>query len=340
MPALRLGYKASAEQFRPQRPARPRGRGRAGGLRLRLDQRPLPALAPHRTATRRTRSPGWARAAQRDQARHARHQRPDPVVPLQPGDRRPGVRARSAASPRAGSFLGVGTGEALNEVPVGIDWPEQSRSGSRASRRRSSSSSSSGPRSGVTSRATTTGPHDATIYDKPDGADAALHRGVRPGRRPARRPDRRRVHLHQRQGRRAVHARRSCRRSRRAPSKAGRDAYDDGQDDRDEGLVRHRPRAGDGGHQGLGRARAHAASRRSSIHDPREMERAGQGGRAQRPPPLARVGRPRRAPRAAQAVHRVRLHAPRVPLPGRRPGRRSSATASRSCRGSASASGS
>ena len=47
MPALTLGYKASAEQFPPQRLLDLAVAAEAVGLRLRLDQRPLPAVAPH-----------------------------------------------------------------------------------------------------------------------------------------------------------------------------------------------------------------------------------------------------------------------------------------------------
>ena len=48
MPDLRLGYKASAEQFPPRRLLDLAVAAEHAGLRLGLDQRPLPALAPHR----------------------------------------------------------------------------------------------------------------------------------------------------------------------------------------------------------------------------------------------------------------------------------------------------
>ena len=45
---LRLGYKASAEQFHPRRLLDLAIAAERAGYRLRLDERPLPALAPHR----------------------------------------------------------------------------------------------------------------------------------------------------------------------------------------------------------------------------------------------------------------------------------------------------
>ena len=119
-------------------------------------------------------------------------------------------------------ILGVGTGESLNEIPVGIDWPEQSE---RFARLKESVTliQQLFREDFVTFEGEYYRTHDATIYDRPDAAGPDLHRGLGPGRGAARRADRRRADLHVGQGRRALH--------RDAPAcveegaaKAGRDA--------------------------------------------------------------------------------------------------------------------
>ena len=183
---------------------------------------------------------------------------------------------------------------------MGVDWPEQSERFARlresvqliqALRRRAPSSS--------TSRASTTGP---TTRRSTTSRTSPCRSTSRPrGRPPPGSPGgiARRLHLHQRQGRGAVH--------RHAPAGAGRGGGEgrprrvrDGPDDRDEGLLRHRPRPGDGGHQGLGGPRAH---RRAEDGHPRPARHGGggEGGRAVRAPALAGRGRPRRARRADRA---------------------------------------
>ena len=101
MPALTLGYKASAEQFPPQRLLDLAVAAESSRLRLGLDQRPLPALAPHqRPRPERARVAG--RRVPGDEAGHARHVRAHAVVPLQPGDRGPGVRDARLSCPGPG----------------------------------------------------------------------------------------------------------------------------------------------------------------------------------------------------------------------------------------------
>ena len=141
-------------------------------------------------------------------------------------------------------ILGVGTGESMNEVPVGVDWPEQSERFARLKEAVTLIQALTAPGAEfVDFEGTYYRTHEATVYDKPDQPVPDLHRGVRPGRRAARGPDRRRLHLHQRQGRGAVH--RDAPAGARRGGREGRPRrVDDGPDDRDEGLVRPRPATG------------------------------------------------------------------------------------------------
>ena len=119
---VKLGYKASAEQFDPVTLLELLAAGRAD--RARDDRRvgPLPALAP----PRRPRA-GGAHLARRGRHRHracrARHERPHPHAALPPVGR--GAVVRHARLPRARAGVpGVGTGEALNETPAtGEEFP-------------------------------------------------------------------------------------------------------------------------------------------------------------------------------------------------------------------------
>ena len=97
--ALKLGYKASAEQFPPAPPARLLDRGRAARAGDRRHLRPLPAVPPHgrpcpgvppvARRARRADRPG----ADRDERAHA-----DDALP--PVDDRPGVRDPRVPQPR------------------------------------------------------------------------------------------------------------------------------------------------------------------------------------------------------------------------------------------------
>ena len=123
MPRLTLGYKASAEQFHPQRLLDLAVAAEAGGVRLGLDQRPLPALAAHRRPC-----PQRARLAGRrhpgDAPGHPGHERPHPSFRYNPAIVAQAFATLSCLAPGR-VILGVGTGESMNEVPVGVDWPEQ-----------------------------------------------------------------------------------------------------------------------------------------------------------------------------------------------------------------------
>ena len=294
MPDLRLGYKASAEQFHPQRLL---------NLAVAAEQAGFDSVwtSDHFQPWRHHdgHAPNaltWLGAATQATKRVILG-----TSVLTPSFRyNPAIVAQSFATLSCLAedrvVLGVGTGESLNEVPVGIDWPEQSERFARLKE-----ATQLIQQLWRTERLDFQGDyyrvHTATDLRPPQDPDPGVHRRVGPGGRPPRRPDRRRLHLHQRQGRRAV------RRHAPAGARGGRDQggprrVDDGQDDRDEGLVRHRLRAGEGGHQGLGRARA---QRRAEGERPRRARDggAGQGGGAHRPHALARVGRRRRAPRAA-----------------------------------------
>ena len=187
---------------RAVRPARPAGvldPRRTRRLRQRLRQRPLPALAPH--GRPRPELPGVAGGARdANAAGDDRHERPDTVVPLSPGDRRPGVcdagfarRRRSAR--RAG------------------------RRHRRVAQRGAAGDRVAGPERAICPAEGSVGAHSAAVdRGAPDirgavlqdaecddlrpagAAGRALDRRLRPGGRPARGPRRRRLHLHQRQG--------------------------------------------------------------------------------------------------------------------------------------------
>ena len=120
---MKLGYKASAEQFGPGRAARLSRRG--GALRLRARRASPTTSSPGATtaATRRRRSRGSA----------PRRQRTEPCVlgtsVLTPTLRyHPSIIAQAFATlgclAPGRVFLGVGTGEAMNETPVtGGEFP-------------------------------------------------------------------------------------------------------------------------------------------------------------------------------------------------------------------------
>ena len=113
-------------------------------------------------------------------------------------------------------LLGVGTGESLNEVPAtGIAWPPFKE---RFGRLREAIQLMR--RLAREERVTFEGEYfrtdKATDLRPPRGAGADLRRRLRRGRRTARRPRRRRLHLHQRQGQASSTPRPSCRRSPRA----------------------------------------------------------------------------------------------------------------------------
>jgi coenzyme F420-dependent glucose-6-phosphate dehydrogenase len=116
-------------------------------------------------------------------------------------------------------ILGVGTGESMNEVPVGIDWPEQSERFARL-REAVTLIKQLWDEEFVNFVGEYFRTHDATVYDRPKvPVPIYIAASGRPRRRCQ--PHRRRVHLHQRQGR-AVHADAPARPG--GGGKAGRDA--------------------------------------------------------------------------------------------------------------------
>ncbi len=167
MPDLRLGYKASAEQFPPQRLLDLAVAAEAAGFDSVWTSdhfqpwRHTDGHAPNALV--------WLGAASQATSR----------VTLGTSVLTPSFRYNPAVVAQAVStlgclapgrvILGVGTGESMNEVPVGIDWPDQKERFARL-------------RESVTLIRTLTAPgaefitfdgdyfhtHDATIYDKPD----------------------------------------------------------------------------------------------------------------------------------------------------------------------------
>ena len=206
-------------------PARPRRRRRDGRLRLRLDQRPLPALAPHRRPRAQRARLAGRRHAGHD-ARDPGHERPHAVVPLQPGGRRAGVRdpGLPGARPRD---PGRGHGRVHERGPGRGRLARAERAVRAPAGVRAAHPGAVGAGRGVRRLRGPVLPHPRGDDLRQAGpARADLHRGLGAGRRPSRRAARRRLHLHQRQGRGAVH--------RDAPAGAGRGGG--------EGRPRRRPR--------------------------------------------------------------------------------------------------
>ena len=194
---LKVGWKASAEQFGPRDLVDVCRAGRGGRARLGLHLRPLPALAPPRRA-RAVRAVLAGRRRRADRAGPARHLGHDADVPLQPGRRRAGVRHARRASTRAASCSASAPARRSTRSP----------SAPRARRGRSSRSGSPGCASRSTlmrklwteERVDFEGDYYRTHGRhglRPAGAaDPRLRRRRRTARRPVCRPVRRRVHLH------------------------------------------------------------------------------------------------------------------------------------------------
>jgi coenzyme F420-dependent glucose-6-phosphate dehydrogenase len=165
MPALTLGYKASAEQFHPQRLL---------DLAVAAEHAGFDSVwtSDHFQPWRHTdgHAPNalvWLGAATQATSRVTIG-----TSVLTPSFRyNPAIVAQAFATlsclAPGRMILGVGTGESLNEVPVGVDWPEQSE---RFARLREAVGLIQQLWSGE--RLTFDGDyyhvHDATIYDRPD----------------------------------------------------------------------------------------------------------------------------------------------------------------------------
>ena len=113
-------------------------------------------------------------------------------------------------------MLGVGTGEAMNEVAVtGIEWPEYKERFARLREAVRLIRAALGRRArDVRGRLLPDRPRHGLRPARHAGAD--LHRRRRPAGRALRRPRRRRRHLHQRQGHGALHRQAAARRRRGA----------------------------------------------------------------------------------------------------------------------------
>ena len=167
MPALTLGYKASAEQFPPER---------------------LLALAV--AAERAGFDSGWT-SDHFQPWRHTNGHAPNALVWLGAASQAtkrvtlgtsvltPSFRYNPAIVAQAFAtlgclapgrvILGVGTGESMNEVPVGVDWPEQSERFARLKEAVTLIQALTAPGAEIVDfNGTYYRTHEATVYDKPD----------------------------------------------------------------------------------------------------------------------------------------------------------------------------
>jgi coenzyme F420-dependent glucose-6-phosphate dehydrogenase len=167
MPPLRLGYKASAEQFPPRRL---------------LDQAIAAEQAGFDSVWTSDHFQPW---------RHTDGHAPNALVwlgaaaiatsrvTLGTSVLTPSFRYNPAIVAQAFStlgclapgrvILGVGTGESMNEVPVGVDWPEQSERFARLRESVQLIQALTAPGAEIVDfEGTYYRTHEATIYDKPD----------------------------------------------------------------------------------------------------------------------------------------------------------------------------
>ena len=169
-----------AERARASRRSRPSG---PASTRVNVSDHFQPWWEP---GSRRRRGRCSARSASATESRGPRHRRDRAGVPLQPGHGRAVHRDHRGAVSPAARFLGVGSGEALNESPCGMDWPYGRRAdrphggGARdhqpAARRRAA-----GPRRALL-------PHQGRLPAHPRRASARRCTSPRSGRTPRRSP--------------------------------------------------------------------------------------------------------------------------------------------------------
>ena len=100
-------------------------------------------------------------------------------------------------------WLGVGTGESMNEAPLGIEWPDAQGTLRAAQGSRRADPDAADERASHLRRHVLPNPQRDHLRPSRD-ADPDLHRGCRRVGGTARRARRRRTHLHQRQGHGAV----------------------------------------------------------------------------------------------------------------------------------------
>ena len=216
---MRYGYKASAEQFGPRELLDFAVLAEQRGPRLGRRVGPLPAVAPHRRACA-----GVVRVARRGR-RDATERAMLGTSVLTPTMRyHPSIVAQAFGTlgclAPGRVFLGVGTGEAMNETPAtGERVARRARNGACAWPRRSADPPALDRGARRLRRRVL--PHATGDDLRPArAAGADLRRGVGPARGEARRPRRRRLHLHERQVAGALRASCStpCRRAPRPPA--------------------------------------------------------------------------------------------------------------------------
>jgi coenzyme F420-dependent glucose-6-phosphate dehydrogenase len=169
MPPFRLGYKASAEQFPPRRLLDLAVAAEAAGFDSVWTSdhfqpwRHTDGHAPNALV--------WLGAATQATSR----------VTLGTSVLTPSFRYNPAIVAQAFStlgclapgrvILGVGTGESMNEVPVGVDWPEQSERFARLREAVQLIQALTAPGAEIVDfEGTYYRTHEATVYDKPDEA--------------------------------------------------------------------------------------------------------------------------------------------------------------------------
>ncbi len=167
MPALTLGYKASAEQFPPQRLL---------DLAVAAEGAGFDSVwtSDHFQPWRHTNGHApnalvWLGAATQATTRVTLG-----TSVLTPSFRyNPAIVAQAVATlgclAPGRVILGVGTGESMNEVPVGVDWPEQSERFARLKEAVTLIQALTAPGAEIVDfDGTYYRTHEATIYDKPD----------------------------------------------------------------------------------------------------------------------------------------------------------------------------
>jgi coenzyme F420-dependent glucose-6-phosphate dehydrogenase len=167
MPALTLGYKASAEQFPPQRLL---------DLAVAAERAGFDSVwtSDHFQPWRHTNGHApnalvWLGAATQATKRVTLG-----TSVLTPSFRyNPAIVAQAFATLSCLApgrlILGVGTGESMNEVPVGVDWPEQSERFARLKEAVTLIQALTAPGAEIVDfDGTYYRTHEATVYDKPD----------------------------------------------------------------------------------------------------------------------------------------------------------------------------
>ena len=270
---LTLGYKASAEQFGPRELlefacTRSRTASTASSSATTSSRGATP------TATPRIRFAWLGAAGRADRAGHDRHQRRD---------------ARRSATTRRSSPRRSGRSAAS---PTGPGHPRRrhrrvaQRGAARASSGPTTRSASPGCKEAMradaaalaeefvdASTASTTRPGTPRSTTAREDPCRSMDRGGRPGGGAVRRAGRRRLHLHVAARAWSSTPRSCCRPFAEGAEKAGRDLDEHREDDRDEGLVRPRPRAGDARTRRIWAALALPGEEKMGVEDPREMER-------------------------------------------------------------------